>query len=171
MGLDYLHRICHIIHTDLKPENVVFAQNEGQHFQMLFDNVLNTNLVHLYDSNDPIALNKKQLKNQKKNQKKKQKKQAEQQEEETKEAKIESKPEAKSRKETLIAQMRETLTNTEQQMKTAHVYEIKRRSNSMDKPFRKGRKYRYRLLEWGEDYDNKVVDFMHPTRRYKRYLN
>jgi serine/threonine-protein kinase SRPK3 len=24
MGLDYLHRICHIIHTDLKPENVVF---------------------------------------------------------------------------------------------------------------------------------------------------
>ena len=23
MGLDYLHRICHIIHTDLKPENVI----------------------------------------------------------------------------------------------------------------------------------------------------
>ena len=24
MGLDYLHRMCNIIHTDLKPENVVF---------------------------------------------------------------------------------------------------------------------------------------------------
>ena len=23
MGLDYLHRICKIIHTDLKPENVI----------------------------------------------------------------------------------------------------------------------------------------------------
>ena len=28
MGLDYLHRICNIIHTDLKPENVVFALSE-----------------------------------------------------------------------------------------------------------------------------------------------
>lgn len=23
IGLDYLHRMCHIIHTDLKPENVL----------------------------------------------------------------------------------------------------------------------------------------------------
>ena len=23
MGLDYLHRVCHLIHTDLKPENVI----------------------------------------------------------------------------------------------------------------------------------------------------
>ena len=42
MGLDYLHRICNIIHTDLKPENVVFAQSERQHFNMLVTNVLNT---------------------------------------------------------------------------------------------------------------------------------
>lgn len=25
MGLDYLHRICKVIHTDLKPENVIVA--------------------------------------------------------------------------------------------------------------------------------------------------
>ena len=25
MGLDYLHRICRIIHTDLKPENVIVS--------------------------------------------------------------------------------------------------------------------------------------------------
>ena len=35
MGLDYLHRICKIIHTDLKPENVVFALSELQYFEML----------------------------------------------------------------------------------------------------------------------------------------
>jgi len=25
IGLDYLHRICKIIHTDLKPENVILS--------------------------------------------------------------------------------------------------------------------------------------------------
>ena len=25
MGLDYLHRVCKIIHTDLKPENAIVA--------------------------------------------------------------------------------------------------------------------------------------------------
>jgi serine/threonine-protein kinase SRPK3 len=28
LGLDYMHRVCNIIHTDLKPENVVFALTE-----------------------------------------------------------------------------------------------------------------------------------------------
>jgi serine/threonine-protein kinase SRPK3 len=28
LGLDYMHRICNIIHTDIKPENVVFALTE-----------------------------------------------------------------------------------------------------------------------------------------------
>lgn len=28
LGLDYMHRVCGIIHTDLKPENVVFALTE-----------------------------------------------------------------------------------------------------------------------------------------------
>jgi serine/threonine-protein kinase SRPK3 len=73
MGLDYLHRICGIIHTDLKPENVVFSLNEKQKFDLLYDNVLTTKLVDLYESNEPIVLNKKQLKNAKKRNRKKQK--------------------------------------------------------------------------------------------------
>jgi len=36
MGLDYLHRICNIIHTDLKPENVVFGLSERQKFDLLY---------------------------------------------------------------------------------------------------------------------------------------
>jgi serine/threonine-protein kinase SRPK3 len=30
MGLDYLHRICKIIHTDLKPENVIVSLNKEE---------------------------------------------------------------------------------------------------------------------------------------------
>ena len=30
MGLDYLHRICRIIHTDLKPENVIVSLNKDE---------------------------------------------------------------------------------------------------------------------------------------------
>ena len=60
IGLDYMHRICGIIHTDLKPENVVFGLNEKQKFDMLYEDVLCTPLVDLYDQTEPILLNKKQ---------------------------------------------------------------------------------------------------------------
>lgn len=30
MGLDYLHRVCKIIHTDLKPENVNLCLTEKE---------------------------------------------------------------------------------------------------------------------------------------------
>ena len=30
IGLDYLHRKCRIIHTDLKPENVIVALNKSE---------------------------------------------------------------------------------------------------------------------------------------------
>jgi serine/threonine-protein kinase SRPK3 len=30
MGLDYLHRICKIIHTDLKPENVIVSLRKDE---------------------------------------------------------------------------------------------------------------------------------------------
>ena len=59
MGLDYLHRICGIIHTDLKPENVVFEIEEQAKLELLEEEVLNTPLVELYDHTEPIVLNKK----------------------------------------------------------------------------------------------------------------
>ena len=30
MGLDYLHRMCKIIHTDLKPENVCMCLTDAE---------------------------------------------------------------------------------------------------------------------------------------------
>jgi serine/threonine protein kinase len=60
MGLDYMHRICKLIHTDLKPENVVFGLNEKERFDLLYKNVLSTKLNDLYETREPIILNKKQ---------------------------------------------------------------------------------------------------------------
>lgn len=74
LGLDYMHRICKLIHTDLKPENITFALKEEEEFDLLYKNVFCTNLVDLFDSKDSIILNKKQLQNQKKKDRKKKKK-------------------------------------------------------------------------------------------------
>ena len=76
MGLDYLHRICNIIHTDLKPENVVFEIESEARLQLLEEFVLDTPLVELYDHTEPILLNKKQLAAHKKNQRKRKNKKA-----------------------------------------------------------------------------------------------
>lgn len=75
IGLDYMHRVCKLIHTDLKPENVTFMLDDQQEFDMLYKNVLSTHLVDLYEREDKIILNKKQQKNQKKKDRKKKKKQ------------------------------------------------------------------------------------------------
>ena len=77
LGLDYMHRVCGIIHTDLKPENVVFSLTEREKFELLYEHVLCGPLIDLFETNTPIILNSKQLKNQKKKDRKKRKKQAE----------------------------------------------------------------------------------------------
>lgn len=74
MGLDYMHRICKIIHTDLKPENITFELKEEEEFDLLYKHVLCTPLVDLFETKEKIILNKNQLKNQKKKDRKKKKK-------------------------------------------------------------------------------------------------
>ena len=51
IALDYLHSTCGIIHTDLKPENVVFEIDERSKFVLLQNEILNTPLIDLYETN------------------------------------------------------------------------------------------------------------------------
>ena len=55
-----MHRFCSVIHTDIKPENIVFCLNGFDKFEMLYENVLNKPLVDIYEKQDKIILNKKQ---------------------------------------------------------------------------------------------------------------
>ena len=74
MGLDYMHRVCKLIHTDLKPENVTFAMSQEEEFDLLYRHVFCTPLIKVYDHRETIAVGKKQLKNQKKKERRKRKK-------------------------------------------------------------------------------------------------
>jgi len=76
IGLDYMHRICKLIHTDLKPENIVFGLKEQEKKDLLYKNVLSTKLADIYESKERVILNKKQQKNAKKRERKKKKKAA-----------------------------------------------------------------------------------------------
>ena len=42
MGLDYLHRICKIIHTDLKPENVIVSLTKEELTEIMKTGQLST---------------------------------------------------------------------------------------------------------------------------------
>jgi serine/threonine-protein kinase SRPK3 len=50
LGLDYMHRVCGIIHTDLKPENVVFSLTERAKFDLLYTHVLQSPLVDMFET-------------------------------------------------------------------------------------------------------------------------
>lgn len=50
LGLDYMHRICKLIHTDIKPENIVFTLKEKEKFELFHRHVISTPLVDLYES-------------------------------------------------------------------------------------------------------------------------
>jgi serine/threonine-protein kinase SRPK3 len=49
MGLDYMHRVCKMIHTDIKPENIVFGMREEESFDLLYKYVLSTPLLDLFE--------------------------------------------------------------------------------------------------------------------------
>mmetsp|Transcript_2382 Transcript_2382/g.3638 ORF Transcript_2382/g.3638 Transcript_2382/m.3638 type:complete len:123 (+) Transcript_2382:775-1143(+) len=59
LGLDYMHSVCGIIHTDLKPENCVFSLTERQKFSLLYEHVLDTPLIEQFETDKPIILNSK----------------------------------------------------------------------------------------------------------------
>lgn len=73
LGLEYMHTICNVIHTDIKPENCVFSMTDRDQFNLLFKHVLDTPLIEMFETEKPIILNSKQLKNQKKKERKKRK--------------------------------------------------------------------------------------------------
>ena len=70
-----MHRICKLIHTDLKPENIVFQMSQEEEFDLLYRHVFRTSLVNIYNQQEAIEMSKKHLKNLKKKEKKKRKKQ------------------------------------------------------------------------------------------------
>jgi serine/threonine-protein kinase SRPK3 len=49
MGLDYMHRVCKLIHTDLKPENVTFAMSQEEEFDLLYRHVFCSPLIKVFD--------------------------------------------------------------------------------------------------------------------------
>ena len=50
MGLDYLHRICHIIHTDLKPENVIVNLTRDELNEIFITSLYGSLLLSLFDT-------------------------------------------------------------------------------------------------------------------------
>ena len=78
MGLDYMHRVCKLIHTDIKPENIVFGLTDKVKQDYFYKHVLSTQLSNIHNSEQKVILTKKQAKNVKKRQRKKKKKLEEQ---------------------------------------------------------------------------------------------
>ena len=58
VGLDYMHRVCKLIHTDLKPENINFACREEEEFDLLYKYVFTTPLIDIFERKDKVILNK-----------------------------------------------------------------------------------------------------------------
>jgi serine/threonine-protein kinase SRPK3 len=43
IGLDYIHRMCNIIHTDLKPENIIMCLTDDELLEIWNDGILTKN--------------------------------------------------------------------------------------------------------------------------------
>jgi serine/threonine protein kinase len=54
MGLDYLHRVCGIIHTDLKPENVIMSLTDREIEEIAKNGRLTT--TKMYDQTTELKI-------------------------------------------------------------------------------------------------------------------
>lgn len=85
LGIDYLHRLCNVIHTDIKPENAILCPNEQQlidhldsipsHFKSHIKGKVETSMFFSKEQNE---INKRKKKNAKKKNKRKMKNQGDQ---------------------------------------------------------------------------------------------
>ena len=164
MGLDYLHRVCQIIHTDLKPENVVYGLPEKQKFALLNDYVLKTNLVDLFDSQEPIVLNKKQAKNQKKKERKKKQKAAQSivHEDNSDPEEPPAKPQTKAQ--ILMQKMRAKLDQEEQATRERYVFKQPR---SKSAPHLTSASTKRSLYDAKQQAEDGIYVFEHELRSYK----
>jgi serine/threonine-protein kinase SRPK3 len=73
IGLDYLHRLCNVIHTDIKPENAILCPTEQQlidHYESVPEhfrpNIKGKLQTSMFFSKEQNKINKRKKKNQKK---------------------------------------------------------------------------------------------------------
>ena len=88
ISLDYLHRMCNVIHTDVKPENAILCPNEDQLFKLIEDtpaqfksHIKGRIDLSQFFSKEQNEINKRKKKNQKKKKKKKAKQNVENEDE------------------------------------------------------------------------------------------
>jgi len=154
IGLDFLHRMCGIIHTDLKPENVLLCCTEEELKEISDTGYLdiqkrkkNKNILQPNDEDTSKELAKKKKKNEKKKKQKLKKKQAK---------KLQKmgvdESEIKKVLENLTIKKNETDDNKEEDKDEEEMYDI---DELIERPkVQSTPKYSYDM-----EYDEKVMDF------------
>jgi serine/threonine-protein kinase SRPK3 len=154
IGLDFLHRMCGIIHTDLKPENVLLCCTEEELKEISDTGYLdiqkrkkNKNILQPNDEDTSKELAKKKKKNEKKKKQKLKKKQAK---------KLQKmgvdESEIKKVLENLTLKKNETDDNKEEDKDEEEMYDI---DELIERPkVQSTPKYSYDM-----EYDEKVMDF------------
>lgn len=187
MGLDYLHRICKIIHADIKPENIVFEIETMGYLELLESEILKTPLVDFFETNEPIALNKSQAKARKKKERKKKKKseaagqnyagEAEMEEikgedivEDNKNGKVRDKKpiERKQMAEQVRQVWIDKFNKEKEEFMKDHVFPLSEKRSKSCILF-DGKWQKYTILK-EPDMSDAHIDFMHPTNKYKKFV-
>ncbi|KAF3481876.1 serine protein kinase Sky1 [Arthroderma uncinatum] len=57
LGLDYLHRFCKIVHTDIKPGNILIEMNENEPIALHIPSADGSEPVDFYMASEPLPMN------------------------------------------------------------------------------------------------------------------